>query len=122
MRHLVAAVLLLLSLPALAQTPPAKPMPERKPDTFLRQYAETRRFMSGRPSRVRITPDEKTLLFLRAAPTSATQMLFAFDVASGSAKELLTPDAILKGVEETLTVEEKARRERMRVSTRGFTT
>ncbi|HYI00967.1 alpha/beta fold hydrolase [Hyalangium sp.] len=122
MRHLAAAVLLLVSLPVLAQTPPTKPMSERKPDTFLRQYSETRRFMSGRPGKPRITPDEKTLLFLRAQPTSATQTLFAFDVATGATKELLTPEALLKGAEETLSVEEKARRERMRVSTRGFTT
>jgi dipeptidyl-peptidase-4 len=122
MRHLAAAVLLLVSLPALAQTPASKPMTERKPDTFLRQYSETRRFMSGRPGKARITPDEKTLIFLRTQPTSATQMLYAFDVATGETKELLTPDAILKGAEETLSVEEKARRERMRVSSRGFTT
>ncbi|MFL5348877.1 MAG: alpha/beta fold hydrolase [Hyalangium sp.] len=122
MRNLAAAVLLLSSLSVLAQTPPAKPMTERKPDTFLRQYSETRRFMSGRPVKPRITPDEKTILFLRAQPTSATQTLFAFDVATGTTKELLTPEAILHGAEETLSVEEKARRERMRVSTRGFTT
>ncbi|WP_224367680.1 S9 family peptidase [Hyalangium versicolor] len=122
MRNLAAAVLLLSSLSALAQPSPAKPMTDRKPDTFLRQYSETRKFMSGRPVKPRITPDEKTLLFLRAQPTSATQTLYAFDVATGSSKELLTPESILKGAEETLSVEEKARRERMRVSTRGFTT
>ncbi|MBN1209385.1 MAG: DPP IV N-terminal domain-containing protein [Myxococcaceae bacterium] len=122
MRHLAAAVLLLASLPAFAQTASPKPMTERKQDTFLRQFSETRRFMSGRPGRSRITPDEKTILFLRAQPTSATQVLFAFEVATGTAKELLTPESILKGAEETLTVEEQARRERMRVSSRGFTT
>ncbi|KFE64296.1 S9 family peptidase [Hyalangium minutum] len=121
MRHLSAAVLL-VSLSAFAQTSPSKPMTERKTDSFLRQYSETRRFMSGRPGKARITPDEKTLLFLRTQPTSATQMLYAFDVATGTTKELLTPDAILKGAEEQLSVEEKARRERMRVSSRGFTT
>jgi len=119
MRNLVAA-LLIASLPTFAQTS-SKPMTDRKPDTFLQQFAETRRFMSGRPTRPRITPDEKTILFLRAQPTSATQTLFAFDVATGETKELLTPEAILKGTEETLTVEEQARRERMRVSARGFT-
>lgn len=121
MRNLAAAVLLLASLPAFTQSP-AKPMTERKPDTFLRQFAETRRFMSGRPGKPRITPDEKSILFLRTQPASATQMLFAFDVATGTTKELLTPEALLKGAEEQLTVEEQARRERMRVSTRGFTT
>ncbi len=122
MRNLLAA-LLLASLPALAQPAP-KPMPDSKlkTDAFLHQYAETRRFMSGRPVKPRITPDEKTILFLRAQPTSATQTLFAFDVATGETKELLTPALILQGAEEQLTVEEKARRERMRVSARGFTT
>src|SRR4051794_33705838 len=122
MRHLAAAVLLVSSLAALAQTPPAKPMTELKPDTFLRQYSETRRFMSGRPVKPRITPDEKTILFLRTHPPPATQTLFAFDVASGTTKEVLPPESILHGAEETLSVEEKARRERQRVSTRGFTT
>ena len=122
MRHFTAAVLLLSSLMAFAKPPPAKPMTDRKTDTFLRQYSETRRFMSGRPVKPRITPDEKTILFLRAQPSSATQTLFAFDVATGTTKELLTPEALLKGAQEELSVEEKARRERMRVSARGFTT
>ncbi|MDC0710052.1 alpha/beta fold hydrolase [Stigmatella sp. ncwal1] len=119
MRHLAAA-LLLASLPVFAQSP-SKPMSDRKIDSFLQQYSETRRFMSGRPVKPRITPDEKTVLFLRAQPTSSTQTLFAFDVATGATKELLTPEVLLKGVEETLSVEEAARRERMRVSARGFT-
>ena len=90
-------------------------------DAFLRAYSETRRFMSGRPSAPRITPDEKTVLFLRGQPRAPVQTLFAFDVATGETKEILTPEALLKGAEETLTAEEKARRERMRVSARGFT-
>lgn len=96
-------------------------MSDRKMDPFLQQYSETRRFMSGRPVKPRITVDEKTVLFLRAQPQSSTQTLFAFDVATGATKELLTPAVLLKGVEETLSVEEAARRERMRVSARGFT-
>jgi dipeptidyl-peptidase-4 len=120
MRNLIAA-LLLASFSAFAQ-PAAKPMTDPKTDTFLRQFSETRRFMSGRPVKPRITPDEKTILFLRAQPTSATQTLFAFDVATGETKELLTPEIILKGAEETLSVEEQARRERQRVSARGFAT
>jgi dipeptidyl-peptidase-4 len=117
MRTLVAAVLFLASLLASAQPP----LSQRKPDAFLRQHAETRRFTSGRPFKSRITADEKTILFLRAPPDSATQTLFAFDVATGQTKELLTPESILKGAEEELSAEEKARRERMRVAARGFT-
>ncbi|GMT97439.1 S9 family peptidase [Corallococcus caeni] len=77
--------------------------------------------MNGRPVGARITPDEKSVLFLRTSPTSNVRMLYAFDVASGQTRELLTPEALLKGAEETLSPEEKARRERMRVSARGFT-
>ena len=123
MRQVLTAALFFASAPVLAQElkPPPMSQPQRKPDSFLRQFSETRRFMSGRPVGVRITPDEKSVLFLRTPPTSNVQMLYAFDVESGQAKELLTPEALLKGSEETLTPEEKARRERMRVSARGFT-
>ncbi|MCP3145099.1 S9 family peptidase [Pyxidicoccus xibeiensis] len=124
MRQVLAAALLFVSVPVFAQE--QKPIPmspsQRKQDPFLRQFSETRRFSSGRPVGVRIAPDEKSVLFLRTTPTSNVQMLYAFDVASGQARELLTPEALLKGGEETLTPEEKARRERMRVSARGFTT
>ncbi len=120
MRILLAAALLLSSASVSAQQPPAKTMSDSR-DTFLRDFAETRRFMSGRPVNARITPDEKTVLFLRGQPRAPIQTLFAFDVASGETKEVLTPEVILKGAEETLSAEEKARRERMRVSARGFT-
>jgi dipeptidyl-peptidase-4 len=120
MRILYAIALLFVGASASAQQPPAKTMSASQ-DTFLKDYAETRRFMSGRPVNPRITPDEKTVLFLRGQPRAPVQTLFAFDVATGETKELLTPEAILKGGEETLSAEEKARRERMRVSSRGFT-
>ncbi len=85
-------------------------MADRKTDTFLRQFSESRRFMSGRPVKPRITPDEKTILFLRAPPNSASQTLFAFDVATGATKELLTPESLHKGADEKLREEEQARR------------
>jgi dipeptidyl-peptidase-4 len=89
-------------------------------DEFLRQYAETRRFQSGRPVGLKFTPDGKTLLFLRSPPTSTVQALHAFDVATGTTRELLTADAILRGASQELTVEEKARLERMRSTARGI--
>lgn len=92
-----------------------------RPDAFLRQFAETRRFMSGRPVSPVLTPDEQTVLFLRAGPRDAVQKLFAFDVATGQTRELLSPEVLLAGAEQTLSSEEKARLERMRVSARGFT-
>ncbi|MBX7097934.1 MAG: S9 family peptidase [Myxococcaceae bacterium] len=88
--------------------------------SFLREFAQTRRYLAGRPANVRLTPDGKTVLFLRAKPTSPEQTLFSFDVATGQTVELLTPESLLNGAAETLSVEEKARLERMRVSARGF--
>ncbi|RKH53186.1 S9 family peptidase [Corallococcus llansteffanensis] len=124
MPQVLAAVLLFAGAPGLAQQPPppVAASARKPPDTaFLRQYAETRRFMNGRPAGVRITPDDQSVLFLRTSPTSNVQMLYAFDVANGQTRELLTPEVLLKGAEETLSPEEKARRERMRVSVSGFT-
>src|SRR5437660_5947100 len=61
------------------------------------------------------------MLFLRSGPRTAKLGLFEFDVATGKTRELLTPEAVLKGAEEKLTPEEKARRERQRVTVGGFT-
>lgn len=88
---------------------------------FLRTYAETRGFMLGRPVKAKPTPDGKAVLFLRAQARVPKLRLYEFDVASGKTRELLTPEAVLKGAEEKLTPEEKARRERQRVSVGGFT-
>src|SRR5262249_29188729 len=87
----------------------------------LRDHAETRGFMLGRPVKAAPTPDGKAVLFLRARPRQARLGLFEFDVATGKTRELLTPEAVLKGAEEQLSPEEKARRERQRVSVGGFT-
>ncbi len=90
-------------------------------DTFLREFAETRRYQAGRPVGAQVAPDGKTVLFLRATQTDPRQLLYAMDLATGETKELLTPEALLKGASETLSVEEKARLERQRVTARGFT-
>jgi dipeptidyl-peptidase 4 len=103
-----------------------EPMPTAKKDqpldaSFLRLYAETRGFMLGRPVKPKPTPDGKAVLFLRSEAKKPKLSLFEFDVASGKTKELLTPEIVLKGAEEHLSPEEKARRERMRISLGGFT-
>jgi dipeptidyl-peptidase-4 len=98
---------------------PAKDVPL---DTrFLRDYAETRGFMLGRPMRARPTPDSRSVLFLRSQARVPKLRLYEFDVPSGKTRLLLTPEQVLKGAEEKLSPEEKARRERMRVSVGGFT-
>src|SRR5262245_34310991 len=88
---------------------------------YLRDHAQTRGFMLGRPVRPQFTPDGKSVLFLRSKARNPRLSLYEYDIAGSQAKELVTPEQILKGGEETLTPEEKARRERMRVSGAGIT-
>ncbi|MFP2907732.1 DPP IV N-terminal domain-containing protein [Pyxidicoccus sp. 3LFB2] len=125
MRYLLTALALLSapgSVRAQPRPTPAAPASKAAADpSFPRQMAETRYFSVGRPGLSAITPDEKTVYFLRASPSSPLQTLFAFDVATGQTREVLTPEALLKGAEETLSPEEKARRERMRMRASGFT-
>jgi dipeptidyl-peptidase-4 len=100
----------------------ARPAKEKPLDaTYLRRHALTRGFMLGRPVRPRPTPDGKAVLFLRAQARVPKLSLYEFDVASGKTRRLLTPEMVLKGAAERLSPEEKARRERQRVSLGGFT-
>src|SRR3954467_11937930 len=100
----------------------AKPAKDAPLDTtYLRDHAETRGFMLGRPVKPKVTPDGKAVLFLRAEARVPKLRLYEFDVATAKTRELLTPETVLKGAEEHLTPEEKARRERQRVSVGGFT-
>ena len=87
---------------------------------FLEQYAATYRFRHGQPTSVTVTPDGREVLFLRSGPRSFVRDLYAFDVASGAERVLLTAEQILEGAEESLTAEEKARRERQRLAARGI--
>jgi dipeptidyl-peptidase-4 len=117
---LAALVVSLVCLRASAQG--ARPAKDTALDTsYLRDHAQTRGFMLGRPVLPRVAPDGKTVLFLRGKARLAKMSLFEFDVATGKTRELLTPEALLKGAEEHLSPEEKARRERQRVTVRGFT-
>jgi dipeptidyl-peptidase 4 len=103
-----------LLLIALAAAPMTNP-------EFLTEYAQTRRYVAGRPVSVRATPDQKKALFLRSEANDARQMLFELDLQTKKVELLLTPEDVLKGAQEQLTVAEKARLERMRVSAKGFT-
>jgi dipeptidyl-peptidase-4 len=122
MRTSILSLSLVLLLAAVGLTDDAKPAKEAPLDLdFLRLYSETRGFMLGRPVRAKPTPDGKAVLFLRAEAKVPKLTLFEFDVATAKTRQLLTPEQVLKGAEENLSAEEKARRERMRVSVRGFT-
>jgi dipeptidyl-peptidase-4 len=98
--------------------PPAKGKPLDA--SYLRNHAETRGFMLGRPVKPQPTPDGKAVLFLRSEARKPTQSLYEFDVATGQTRQLMSVDKLLKGSEEKLSPQEKAERERMRVSVVGF--
>lgn len=122
---------------ALTQGQPAQPAPEAenhpavvevpmppsrvKNPEFLEQFAATYRFQHGRPRNITVTPAGDGVLFLRSAsPRSFVQDLWLYDIASGQERVLLTADQVLGGGKENLTPEELARRERMRLSSRGI--
>ena len=115
---IASIVLFLISHPAFAQP---KPKDLAVDTTYLRTLAQTRSFQLGRPQKPMVTPDGSAVLFLRSEARSAKLSLFEFDIETGKTRELLTPEQLLKGAAEKLSPEEKAIRERMRVSTGGFT-
>jgi dipeptidyl-peptidase 4 len=87
---------------------------------FIRQFAATNGFRYGQPQRSTPTPDGRAVLFLRSGPREGVQSLFETDLRSGRTREILAPASLLKGPE-SLSVEERARRQRMRVTSSGFT-
>ena len=122
MRTTLLSLALGALLAASARGQGAEPARDRPLDTrYLRDHAETRGFMLGRPVQPKPTPDGKAVLFLRARARVPRLRLYEFEVATGKTRELLTPEMVLQGAEEHLTPEEKARRERQRVSVGGFT-
>ena len=90
-------------------------------DTFLQEYARTRGFSHGRPVKAKVLPGGEKVLFLRGGPRDAKYALFEYDASSGQTRELLNSAMLLKGGEEKLSAEEKARRERQRQTGAGFT-
>lgn len=107
--------------PALGPAPikagagPRGPLPG-----YLNLHSKTRGFSLGRPLKAVPTPDGKSVLFLRATASSPELRLYEFEVATGKTRKLLTPTQLLAGSRAAVP-EEKARRERMRQSLRGFT-
>jgi dipeptidyl-peptidase 4 len=100
---------------------PAAPAPARADDRVLEQIASTLNFSLGKPAGVWVAPDGREVLFRRSEARSFVSDLYAFDVASGRERQLLGAQTLLGGAEEHLTAQERARRERMRLVTRGIT-
>ncbi|QOI99827.1 MAG: DPP IV N-terminal domain-containing protein [Phycisphaeraceae bacterium] len=121
---LVAGV---LAAPGCASRGPSAPPasgagadPALRNTEFLEQFALTYRFSAGTPRSITVTPDGSAVLFLRSGPRSVVQNLYEFDTATGAERVVLTADQILRGGEETLSAEELARRERLRMTSRGI--
>jgi dipeptidyl-peptidase-4 len=110
----------LTALLFLAAPLPAHAVSDAAQRDFIRQLAVTRGFSLGRPTWPMPTPDGKAVLFLRSEPRDPNNSLYELDVASGKTRTLLTPEQLLKGGAEELSPTERAQRERMRISTRGF--
>jgi len=119
----MARCLLGAALVAFALLTPSRPLIAEEPnmsDDFLERYAETYRFTHGRPAAIRVTPSGDAVLYLRSGPRSFVRDLYSFDPQTGAERLLLSADQLLGGATESLTAEEKARRERMRLAARGI--
>jgi dipeptidyl-peptidase 4 len=83
--------------------------------------AATRSYSLGIAVGAEPAPDGRAVIYLRSGTRDTVQHLYEFDLATGKERELVTPAALLGGKQEELSPEEKARRERARVSVKGFT-
>ncbi|MBX3247365.1 MAG: DPP IV N-terminal domain-containing protein [Myxococcales bacterium] len=113
---------LLLALACGGSTPsPTLPSGPALDFAFLDLWSATSGFRLGHPSAITITPAGDEVLFLRSGPRDAKRALFVLDVGTGEERVLLDADRLLGGAAETLSAEERALRERLRLSARGIT-
>jgi dipeptidyl-peptidase-4 len=89
-------------------------------ELFLEQYAATYRFRLGRPRSIAVTPDGSAVLYLRSGPRSFVHDLYIYDTKRRTERRLLSAGQLLAGGAEQLSEEEKARRERQRLMTKGI--
>jgi dipeptidyl-peptidase-4 len=87
---------------------------------FLEQYTATLRFTLGTPQAIKVVPGGRSVLFLRSGPRSLVRDLYELDVPSAQERLLTSAARLLGGGDERLTPEEKARRERVRLTARGI--
>ena len=85
-------------------------------ETCFQTLAATRNFSLGQPVRAMPTPDGRRVLFLRSGPRDTKLGLYALDLATHAVQPLAQPEA-----SEHLSVEERARRERARMTLTGIT-
>ncbi|MEE1756375.1 prolyl oligopeptidase family serine peptidase [Streptomyces sp. SP18CS02] len=90
--------------------------------SFPRQHARTQRFTLGAPRAFTVAPDGSRVVFLRSpSGTGRSNRLWVLDL-EGEARERVAadPEGLLGGAEETLSPEERARRERSREGSGGI--
>lgn len=86
-----------------------------------RQLARTRRFSLGHPTRATVSPDGRTVFFLRSrAGDDPVGCLWAVDCVTGAERLLADPVSLLGGAAEQLTAAERTRRERTREMSAGI--
>ena len=91
-------------------------------DSFPRQKARTRNFTLGAPRSFQVAQDGSRVVFLRSpAGDDPLTGLWAFDVADGRERLVVDPAALVDGLaDEQLSLEERARRERVRETGGGI--
>ncbi len=87
------------------------------PSACFTNYAATRGYTLGLPRQAELTPDGRTALYLRSGPRDTQLGLFRLDLATGQETELARPAS----GPEHLSVAERARRERARMTLSGIT-
>lgn len=122
MRVLLFALACCLMLnPSLGADSPLPTSAPADSGAYLRTLAQTQNFSLGAPQQVQPTPDGRAVLFLRSGPRDRVLHLFEMNTETQVVREVLSPETLLGGKAETLSVAEKARRERARQLLRGFT-
>lgn len=89
--------------------------------SFPRQKARTRNFSLGAPRSFEVAADGSRVVFLRSpAGDDPRTALWVFDVAAGHERLVVDPTELAAGSGEELSVEERARRERVRETAGGI--
>ncbi|HLX10783.1 MAG TPA: DPP IV N-terminal domain-containing protein [Thermoanaerobaculia bacterium] len=119
----------LVASPASAAAPLAA-VPAGPDPGFLDQFTATLRFTLGTPQAIQVAPGGPAgpaVLFLRSAPRSFVRDLYEYQFKEtgeegGQEHLLASAQQLLGGADERLSPEEKAERERQRLSARGIAT
>lgn len=86
----------------------------------IETYFRTQGFLETLPSQFCFCNNETMLLFVRSDPGSVYKKLYCLDLNSGEERCLFDPQTLESGASQ-MTEEEKNRRERLRISSKGVT-